>query len=85
MAIKAITQTDAASGITDATKGLVEQMSKLEPKIGEATIGDTPVADFIEPSVKLAVAAHQNAVLRKELSARADIIDREIGLQDEKI
>lgn len=82
IAIKAITQTDAASGITDATKGLVEQMSKLEPKIAEATIGDTSVADFIEPSVKLAVAGYQNTVLRRELSARADTIDRELGLQD---
>jgi len=82
LAIKAITQTDAASGITDATKGLVEQMSELEPKIAETTIGDTPVSDFIEPGVKLAVAGYQNAVLRQELSARADSIDREIGLQE---
>ena len=82
LAIKAITQTDAASGITDATKGLVERMSKLEPKISEATIGDTPVSDFIEPGVKLAVASYQNAVLRRELSMRADTIDREIGLQE---
>jgi hypothetical protein len=82
ISIKAITQTDAASGITDATKGLVEQMSKLEPKIAKATIGDTPVSNFIEPTVKLAVAGYQNAVLRQELSVRADIIDREIGLQE---
>jgi len=82
LAIKAITQTDAASVITDATKGLVEQMSELEPKIAETTIGDNPVSDFIEPGVKLAVAGYQNTVLRQELSARADSIDREIGLQD---
>jgi hypothetical protein len=82
IAIKAITQTDAASGITDSTKGLVEQMSKLEPKIAGATIGNAPVSEFIEPGVKLAVAAYQNAVLRRELSERADTIDREIGLQE---
>jgi hypothetical protein len=82
IAIKAITQTDAASGITDATKSLVEKMSKLEPKIAEAAIGDTSVADFIEPSVKLAVAGYQNTVLRQELSARANAIDGEIGLQE---
>jgi hypothetical protein len=82
IAFKAITQTDAASGITDVTKGLVERMSKLEPKIAEATIGDTPISNFIEPAVKLAVAGYQNTVLRQELSARADTIDREIGLQE---
>jgi hypothetical protein len=82
ISMKTITQTDAASGITDTTKGLVEKMSELEPKIAEATFGDIQVSDFIEPSVKLAVAGYQNTVLRRELSVRADIIDREIGLQE---
>lgn len=82
ISIKAITQTDAATGITDTAKGLVNQMTELDPKIAKAAIGDIPVSDFIEPAVNLAVAGYQNKVLRQELSVRADIIDREIGLQE---
>ncbi len=82
LAIKAITQTDAASGITESTKGLVERMAELEPRIAKATIGDTPVSEFIEPGVKLVVAGYQNAVLRSELTESADMIDRELGLQE---
>jgi len=82
VAIRAITQTDAASGITEATKGLVDQMAKLKPGIAEAAIGEKSVSEFIEPGVKLAVAAYQNKALRQELSERADTIDREIALQE---
>lgn len=81
IAIKAIIQSDAASGITDQTKNIVMRLGELSPTIKDASIGGTSISDFIEPAVKLVIASYQNTVLRRELDARADAIERELALQ----
>ena len=81
MAIKAITQSDAASGITEQTKTIVARLGELSPTIRDASIGGAPISDFIGPAVNIVVASYQNAVLRRELEERADTIERELALQ----
>jgi len=81
VALKAITWTDAASGITDETKNVVARLGELSPAIKGASIDGAPISDFIEPGVKLIVAVYQNAVLRRELDERGEAIERELALQ----
>ncbi len=81
IAVRAITQTDAASGLTDQTGNIVTRLGELSPAIRDASIGGTAIDDLVEPAVELAVASYQNAVLKRELEARAETIERELALQ----
>lgn len=82
IALKALAQTDAGGEISDATQGLVDRLGKLSPTISGANIGGTPIADFIQPAVSLAVAAYQSAALRHEVEERGAAIERELALQE---
>jgi hypothetical protein len=81
VALRGISQTDAASGISAETENLVARLADLRPEIAAAQIGGTPVNDLIQPAVDLAVGAYQNAILTRELEARGEAIEREIEVQ----
>lgn len=81
IALKSITQSDAAAGITEATQGLLNRMAVLKPEIVETTVFGSPIGDLIGPAVELGVGAYQNVVLKRELEARGPAIERELELQ----
>ena len=81
IALRSITQTDAAAGITEATQSLVDRMTELRPEIAEASVGGISISDLIAPAVELAVGAYQGAVLESELEERGPVIERELELQ----
>jgi hypothetical protein len=80
-ALQIITETDAASVIAVETQNLVSRLAQLRPEITAASIAGRPIGEFIQPAVALAVGAYQNAVLRRELEAHGEAIEREIALQ----
>jgi len=81
IALGALAQSDAATGITGSTQNIVNRLSDLGLKIGDAQIGPAKVSDLIEPTVNFAVAAYQNIALRRELEERGHAIERELALQ----
>jgi hypothetical protein len=81
-ALRSLAQSDAATGITDVTTGLVEKLEKLRPEIAGVQIGGFEVSEFIAPAVSFAVGAYKNAAIRRELEAHGEIIERELALQE---
>lgn len=82
IALKALCETDNATGITTATNGLIERLAELHPTIADATIGGISLQELSAPVVQLAVGAFQSRVLAQELSAHGQAIERELALQD---
>ena len=81
IALKALTASDSATGITDATKNLVQRLGELQPRIANASIGGAKPADLIGPATNLIVGLYQNAALKRELEVHGDAIERELALQ----
>jgi hypothetical protein len=82
IALRSLAQSDAATGITDATNGLVNKLGELNPKIASAQIGGAPISGLIAPVVNIAVGAYQNAAIKNELDAHGKTIERELALQE---
>ncbi len=78
VAIRALAQTDEASGITTATQDLVSNMAELNGKI---TAGTPRVKEILGRGVSLAISSFQSAALNRELQANAGTIERELDLQ----
>jgi hypothetical protein len=81
VALKALATTDAASGLTQATKDLTASLGKLDQSITKATVGGLSINDFLGQAVPIAVAQYQSAALNAELKERAGAIERELNLQ----
>lgn len=82
LGIKSITQSDAATGLLDSTKDVVEKLSELRrTKLGKQSLDGKKIEERMVPIMKLVVAVHKNNVLNKELKARAPAIERELALQ----
>ena len=82
VALKALATTDAASGLTQATKDLAAGLGKLDANIAKATVGGLSISSFLSQAVPLAVAQYQSAALNTELKERAAVIERELNLQE---
>lgn len=82
VALKALTVSDSATGITEATNGLVGRMAELRPEIADKAIGGIKPQELIGPVVQLTVGAYQSSVLKRELSAHGEAIERELALQN---
>lgn len=78
VAIRALAQTDEASGITTATQDLVGNLGQLNERI---SAGIPRVNGFLGRGVSVAVSRFQSAALNRELQANADTIERELDLQ----
>ena len=72
---------NAGTEITAGTTGIVNELSKLNPRISQATLGNAPIGSLIGPVTELAVASFQQVALERELKAHAQIIEGELELQ----
>ena len=78
LAMRALVQTDNASGMTTATQDLVGNMRELN---GRIVAQGLQVDKFLGRAVSVAVSNFQSAALNRELKANANTIEREIDLQ----
>lgn len=81
IALRALAESSAPTEIGKSTGALYGSLSKLHPKIENASIAGKPVKDLIEPAVTLVITQVQQAALEKELRERAAAIERELALQ----
>jgi len=72
---------NAGTEITAGTTGIVNELSKLNPRISQATLGNAPIGSLIGPVTELAVASFQQVALERELKDHAQTIEGELGLQ----
>jgi hypothetical protein len=72
---------NAGTEIAAGTKGIVDELSKLNRRISKATLGEDPIGSLVGPLTELAVASFQQAALEKELKKNAKTIERELALQ----
>ena len=79
IALRALAQTDEASGMTTATRDLVGNMRTLNGQITDAE--GSRVDEFLGQGVSIAVSTFQSAALNRELQANAAVIERELDLQ----
>jgi hypothetical protein len=82
IALKALSEADNATGMSDTTSGLIKRLADLHPKIAGSTIGGVSPQELISPLVKLAVGKFQSSVLTQELNAHGPAIERELALQE---
>ena len=66
----------------DAAKRLTTELGKLSPRLRNVQMGDVSVSGLIEPAAGIAVASFKSAVLRREIEARGETIERELALQE---
>lgn len=81
IALGALVQSDATTGVSDATKNLVDRLSGVGLDLSKKKIAGVAISDVIQPAVEFGVAAYQNIALRQELEKRGHIIERELELQ----
>jgi hypothetical protein len=81
IALKALAQTEEASGISDATKGLVESLRRVDDRILSKSIGGIDVNNLVGKATKISVATFQSAALNRELKLHAEVIEHEISIQ----
>lgn len=81
MALGALAQSDAATGITGATENIAKRLSEVGVDLAKKKIGGVAISDAIQPAVAFGVGAYQNVALRRELERRGRTIERELELQ----
>ena len=81
LAIKALSASDAKSGITQAARDAANSLAKVSGRIENLAMGKLPLKDFLGQAVPLAVTSFQSSALNAELKARANFIERELDLQ----
>ncbi len=81
-ALRTLLKADAPQESGAAAKRLAADLGKLAPRLKQARMGDVSVGALIEPAATLAVASFRSAALRRELQARAAVIERELALQE---
>jgi hypothetical protein len=81
IALKALAQSERASGISDVTKGLVDSLKKIDKRILSTSIGGIDVNNLVGKATKVSVATFQSAALNRELKLHAEIIEREVSIQ----
>lgn len=72
---------NAGTEIAVGTKGIVDKLSELNPRISKATLGEAPIGSLVGPATELVVGSFQQAALEKELKNNAKTIKRELELQ----
>lgn len=74
---------NAGTEIGTGTTGIVNELSKLNPRISKATLrkGAAPIGSLVGPVTELVVASFQQAALERELKRNAKTIERELELQ----
>ncbi len=81
VALGALVQSDATTGISNATQNIVKRLSDVGLDLSKKELAGVPIADFIQPAVEFGVATYQNVALTRELKERGHIIERELELQ----
>ncbi len=82
VALRTLLEPDGPKGIGNAAKRLTSELGKLSPRLKKARMGDVSVSGLIEPAASVAVASFRSGVLRRELEARGQTIERELALQE---
>lgn len=80
-ALAGLAGSNAGTEIATGTTGIVNELSKLNPRISKATLGEAPIGSLVGPATKLVVASFQQAALERELKRNAQTIERELELQ----
>ncbi|CAK8711463.1 MAG: hypothetical protein CDV28_1187 [Candidatus Electronema aureum] len=80
-ALAGLAGSNAGTEIATGTKSIVDELSKLNPKISKATLGEAPIGSLVGPATELVVASFQQAALERELKTNAKTIERELALQ----
>jgi hypothetical protein len=80
-ALAALAGSDVGTEISTATKGIVGELGKINPKISNAKLGSSPISSLIGPVTNMVVAGFQQTALEKELKTNAQVIERELALQ----
>jgi len=81
IALGALVQSDAATGISSAAETVVKRLSAVGLDLSQKNIGGVEIAEVIQPAVEFGVAAYQNVALRRELEERGHVIERELELE----
>ena len=82
IALRTLLKADGPKGIGDAAKRLTAELGKLSPRLKNVRMGDVSVSGLVEPAARIAVASFKSAVLRRELEARGETIERELAVQE---
>lgn len=80
--LRTLLEPDGPKGIGSDTKRLTAALGKLSPRLKKARMGDVSVSGLVEPAASIAVASFRSGVLRRELEARGEAIERELALQE---
>ena len=81
IALGALVKSDATSGISDATKNVVDRLSGVGLDLKKKQIAGVAIADVIQPAVEFGVGVYQNVALHHELEQRGHAIERELELE----
>ncbi|MDE0354906.1 MAG: hypothetical protein OXK20_04505 [Deltaproteobacteria bacterium] len=82
VALRALLKPDGPKGVGHAAERLTVTLGKLSPVLKKARVGDVSVSGLVEPAASIAVASFRSEVLRRELEARGQAIERELALQE---
>ncbi len=90
VALGQLAASDADSGIPQATEGLVQSMQGLSGKLKDQTINfgnniKIPIDKFVGAIATIAVRSYRSAVLTRELRRNAQVIERELAIQEAAI
>ncbi len=72
---------DAPSTISNQLNAVVTSLGSLHPKLANASIGTTPVKDFLGEATPLVISGFKQQKLEAELRRSAPMIERELELQ----
>lgn len=82
LALAALAESDRPAEIGEATREIVDALGRLDERIRAARVGGARVGEFAAGVTELAVATFRRAALDRELEAHADLIARELDLQE---
>ena len=80
--LQALADSDAPETAGLAAKGVFDSIAKLSPGIRNASIGDIRVEPLIPAATSFVVRRLKVKALEKELEARAQLVERELALQE---
>lgn len=81
VALGALVQSDATTGISTATGNIVNRLSAVGVDLSQKKLGGVALSEVIQPAVEFGVAAYQNVALGRELRERGHAIERELELE----
>jgi hypothetical protein len=79
--LSALADSEAPGPIASSAEAAVQTIQEIGDRIGHAVFGEFPVKDFAGSTSRIVVGSFQRAALERELSERAQQVERAIDLQ----